>query len=242
MTMRPCWQVFTAAMIFLAASFVVGPSHGGQILERARNFEQYPATAMARHAEGLRMPFPRFSEIMTDGLETSALPVIPVSNETKGKEPDTDIFALMSGTCSTLRIGGRDFACRSVAYFHSIHGRAEFTIALDDPTDDSHIISFSGENGSRAEDNLYELPIDRMLLKSKDRPKVDGLPVPSAQSSTGLCRQIGNFAALQVSSISCIATDKNGKNYELQFVSDGLPIIVRRVRQSPPTIRQHPFK
>lgn len=172
----------------------------------------------------------------------SALSVVLVSSETRGKEPDTDLFALMSGTCSTLRIAGRDFACRSVAYFHNIHGRAEFTIALDDPTDDSHIISFSGENGLRAENNLYELPIDRMLLNSKDRPKIDGLPVPSAQSSTGLCRQIGNFAARQVSSISCTATDRSGKNYELQFVSDGMPIIVRRVRQSPPTIRQHPFK
>ncbi len=198
---------------------------------------------MARHAGKLvRVPFPRSSGITTDDLETGALPVILVSNETKGKEPDTDIFALMSGTCSTLRIAGRDFACRSVAYFHSIHGRAEFTIALDDPTDNSHIISFSGENGQRAEDNLYELPIDRMLLNSRDRPKVDGLPVPSAELSTGLCRQIGNFAARQVSSISCSAVDRNGKNYELQFVSDGLPIIVRRVRQSPPTIRQHPFK
>jgi hypothetical protein len=240
MTMRPCWRVFTAALIFLAASSAVGPSRGGHILARAWNFEQYPEAAMARHAEKLvKVPFPRFSEIMTDDLDTAAVPVFLVSNETKGKEPDTDIFALMSGTCSTLRIAGRDFACRSVAYFHSIHGRAEFTIALDDPTDDSHIISFSGDNGSRAEDNLYELPIDRMLLNSRDRPKVDGLPMPSAESSTGLCRQIGNFAARQVSSISCSAVDGNGKTYELQFVSDGLPIIVRRVRQSPPTIRQH---
>jgi hypothetical protein len=232
MTMRPCWQVFAAAVIFLAASSVVGPSRGGPLLERARNFEQSPAAAMARHAEGLvKVPFPRFSESMTDDLETSALPVIPVSNETKEKEPDTDIFALMSGTCSTLRIAGRDFACRSVAYFHSIHGRAEFTIALDDPTDDSHVISFSGDNGRREQDNLYELPIDRMLLNSKDRPKVDGLPVPFVESAAGVCRQVGNFATRQVSSISCTAIDKNSKKYELQFESDGSPMTVRRVRQ-----------
>jgi len=35
--------------------------------------------------------------------------------------------------------------------------------------------------------------------------------------------------------------DKNGKKYELYFESDGLPITVRRVRQSEPTIKQHPF-
>jgi hypothetical protein len=163
-----------------------------------------------------------------------------VANDTKRQELDTDLFALMSGRCSTLRIAGRDFACRSVAYFHSEQGRANFTIAVDDPTDASHIISFSGENGLRTQDNLYELQIDRMLLKSKDRPKVDGLPVPFVELSAGMCRQVGNFAARQVSSISCNAMDKSGKWYELRFESDGSPIILRRVRESAPSIRQHP--
>ncbi len=160
-------------------------------------------------------------------------PVMPVSNEAKPQEPDTDIFALMSGKCSTLKIAGRVFACKAVAFFHSGQGRTNFTVALDDPTDDSHVVSFSGENGRREQDNLYELPIDRMLLNSKDRPKTDGLPVPSAELAAGICRQVGNFATRQVSSISCIATDKSGRRYELQFESDGLPMTVRRVRQYP---------
>src|SRR6202790_5324201 len=161
-------------------------------------------------------------------------PVILVSNETKPPETDTDIFALMSGKCSTLKIAGRDFACKAVAYFHSEKGRANFTVALDDPADESHVVSFSGENASRREqDNLYELQVDRMLLNSKDRPKVDGLPVPSAELSAGICRQVGNLAALQVSSVSCSATDRNGKKYELQFESDGAPITLRRIRQAP---------
>jgi hypothetical protein len=152
-------------------------------------------------------------------------------NETKGQEPDADVFALMSGRCSTLKIAGRDFACRAVAFFHSGQGRTNFTVALDDPTDDSHVVSFSGENGRREQDNLYELPIDRMLLNSKDRPKVDGLPVPFVELSAGMCKQHGNFATRQISSISCTATDKNGKKYELQFESDGSLMNVRRVRQ-----------
>jgi hypothetical protein len=152
-------------------------------------------------------------------------------NETKGLEPDADVFALMSGTCSILKIAGRDFACRAVAFFHSGQGRTNFTIALDDPADDSHVVSFSGENGRREQDNLYELPIDRMLLNSKDRPKVDGLPVPFVELSAGMCKQHGNFATGQISSISCTATDKNGRKYELQFESDGSPMNVRRVRQ-----------
>jgi hypothetical protein len=157
-------------------------------------------------------------------------------------KPDVDLYALMSGRCSTLKIAGRDFACRAVAYFHSEQGRANFTVALDDPRDQSHIISFSGENVQRTQENLYELAIDRMLLNSKDRPKVDGLPTPTVELSNGVCRQIGNFAARYVSSIWCSATDDNGKTYELRFESDGSPITLRRVRLSAPTIRQDPYR
>lgn len=146
---------------------------------------------------------------------------------------DIDMYALMSGKCSTLRIAGHDFACKTVAFFHSAQGRADFTIVVDDPTDDSHIISFSGENSRREQDDLYELSIDRMLLKSKDRPKLDGLPVPSVELSGGVCKQLGNLATGQVASISCTAMDRNGKQYELQFESDGSPITVRRFNQSP---------
>jgi hypothetical protein len=206
--MRRCRQILAVATILLATPSVAGPSDGNRL-------------------------FPPFSDRMPDDLENSKPPVIPVSNETKREEPDIDMFALMSGKCSTLRVAGRDFACRVVAYFHTQHGRANFTVALDDPADHSHIISFSGENARREQDNLYELQIDRMLLNSKDRPKVDGLPVPSAESSAGICRQIGNFATRRVSSVACSAMDRNGKKYELLFESDGAPITLRRIRQSP---------
>jgi hypothetical protein len=106
---------------------------------------------------------------------------------------DIDLYALLSGKCATLKIAGRDFACKAVAYFHSQQSRADFTVVLDDPVDASHIVSFSGENARREQDNLYELSVDRMLLKSKDRPKLDGVPVPSVESSAGTCRLVGNF-------------------------------------------------
>ena len=157
-----------------------------------------------------------------------------VSNKAKPEDPDTDILALMSGKCSTLKVAGHDFACRAVAFFHGEHGRANFTIALDDPADDKHIVTFSGENSRREQDNLYELQIDRMLLNSKNRPKVDGLPVPFVELSAGICKQIGSFATRQVSSISCSAIDKNGKKYELQFESDGSPMNVRKIRRTSP--------
>ncbi len=152
-----------------------------------------------------------------------------------------DLLALMSGHCKTFKVAGRTFACKTVAYAHGDKGRVNFAVAVDDPADDSHVVSFSGENGKRADDNSYELRIDRMLLNSKHRPKVDGLPVPAEQSSTGLCRQTGNFAARKVNDVTCSATDSEGRRYELLFVSDGTPVSVRRIRQSAPSI-QDPFK
>lgn len=171
--------------------------------------------------------------------ETSA--PIPVNNPPAQHNALVDLLALMSGHCKTLKVAGRTFACKTVAYAHADMGRVNFTVAVDDPSDANHVVSFSGENGKRADDNSYELPIDRMLLNSKDRPKVDGLPVPAEQISTGVCRQTGNFAAKKVNDVTCSATDSAGRRYELLFVSDGTPVSVRRIRQSSPSI-QDPFK
>ncbi len=178
--------------------------------------------------------------LATPSLAGSPAPT-RVNNQVEQQNSFIDLLALMSGQCKTLTIAGREFACKAVAYAHGDKGRVNFAVAVDDPADDSHVVSFSGENGKRADDNSYELPIDRMLLNSKDRPRVDGLPVPAEQTSTGVCRQTGNFAARQVSSITCSATDSEGRRYELLFVSDGTPVSVRRVRQSAPSI-QDPFK
>lgn len=157
-----------------------------------------------------------------------------------GEKSFLNLLALMSGKCATLKIAGHNFACKVVAYAHADKGRVNFAVAIDDPNDDSHVVSFSGVNGKRADDNSYELPIDRMLLNSSDRPRVDGLPVPAERTSTGVCRQTGNFAAKQVSNITCSAIDSEGRAYELLFISDGTPVSVRRVRKSAPSI-QDPF-
>ncbi len=170
-----------------------------------------------------------------------ATPAFAEPNYPDRDRPDIDLYALMTGKCTTLKIAGTNFPCKAMAYFHSEKGRANFTVAVDDPADGSHIVAFPGEYGRRTRDDLYVLAIDRMELNSKDRPKVDGLPVPALELSDGMCRQNGNFARLQVSSISCSATDKKGRRYQLQFESDGTPITVRRVRMSAPTIRQDPY-
>ena len=99
-----------------------------------------------------------------------------LADEVERHEPEVDMFASMAGKCSTLKVGERDFACTSVAFSHSPGGRSGFIVPLNDPDDDTHIITFSGEKSKRGQDNLYELSIDQVLLKSKDRPKADGLP------------------------------------------------------------------
>jgi hypothetical protein len=146
---------------------------------------------------------------------------------------EVDVFVLMAGKCSTLRIAERDFTCTSVAFSHSPGGRSGFTVPLNDPDDDSHIITFSGESGRR-EGDVYELTIDRMLLKSRESPKEDGLPRPAIEPATGTCKQIGNFATQHVASISCVASEGKGSKYELQFESDGSRISVKMIRVENP--------
>lgn len=149
-------------------------------------------------------------------------------------KPDSDaiVFALMSGKCPMLKIAGRNFRCRAVAFSQSEQGRANFTIALDDPADNRHVVTFSGDHGVRPQDNLYELPIDQMQLKSRDRPEIDGLPVPLIEVSAGNCKLVGSLSSQQVSSIACAAINQNGAKYELRFESDGAPIELRRIRKT----------
>ena len=246
--MRNHWQIFAAAALFFVAPTSIaepageGWSLASEVNSPQRNSRQDNALQDNSLQDNSRQDNARFSQDNAKArvAEEVANEVRPeVVNELRPPEANTDLFALMPGRCSTLNVAGRSFACRTVAFAHSTHGRAYFTIALDDPADHNHIISFSGESGRRTDQNLYELPIDRMLLNSKHRPKVDGLPVPVVELSSGMCRQIGNLAMGQVSSITCTASDKNGRQYDLRFESDGSPITLRRVHPSAPSIRQH---
>ena len=188
--------------------------------------------------------FPRLAAValcLSLGTPCVAQQPVPLASSPE-ERPDIDLYALMSGTCRSVKVDGREFPCKTVAFFHSEKGRAHFTVALDDPADESHIIAFSGINGRRSIQNVYELPIDRMLLNSKHRPKVDGIPVPATQSTSGVCRQIGNFAMLKVTSVTCSAKDESGRAYELQFVSDGTPITLRRVRQTLTNAAHDPYQ
>src|SRR6201996_2703933 len=162
-----------------------------------------------------------------------AFPGALVADDSEHQTPDVDMFASMAGKCPVVKVADRDFVCTSVAFFHSPGGRSSFTVPLNDPDDDSHIITFSGDKAKRDQD-VYTLTVDRMLLKSKDRPKIDGLPVPSVVLATGACKQVGNFATQRVSSVTCAATDANGVKYEFQFESDGTPIRVMMVRAADP--------
>jgi hypothetical protein len=165
-----------------------------------------------------------------------------IAADLERQDPDIDIYALMTGKCPTLNIAGRNFSCKTIGFFHGMHGRVSFTVVLDDPSDDNHIVSFSGSGGQRTVNNVYNLAVDRVFLNSKDRPKADGVPVPLPVVSTGNCKQVGNLVSRQISSIACSATDGHGKSFELQFESDGSPILVRRIKQSPVDSQDNPFE
>jgi len=164
----------------------------------------------------MRLPRPVLAAILVSLASpcfAESSTAIAVNNPPAQQNSLVDMLALMSGHCKTLKVAGRPFACKTVAFAHDDKGRVNFAVAVDDPSDENHVVSFSGENGKRADDNSYELPIDRMLLNSKDRPRVDGLPVPAEQVSTGVCRQTGNFAAKKVKDVTCSATDSAGRSY-----------------------------
>ena len=52
------------------------------------------------------------------------------ANSVEREEPDIDMYAHISGKCTILKVAGRDFGCKAVAYFHGQQGRAHFTLSL----------------------------------------------------------------------------------------------------------------
>jgi len=87
-------------------------------------------------------------QLFTLALILPSWAVIAVAGD-RQQDYDIDLIVTMSGRCSALKIAGRDLACRAVKYFHSRSGRGYFTVAVDDASDNSHIISFSGEDARR---------------------------------------------------------------------------------------------
>jgi hypothetical protein len=146
---------------------------------------------------------------------------------------DIDMIVSFSGRCTTFRAAGASLPCRAVKYFHGQSGRAYFTIAIDDPTDKGHILSFSGEKARREKNDFYELTIDQMVLNSKDRPKGNAVRVPLVKQANGICRQFGDVEKKRITAVSCVATDKDGLKYELEYAGDGEPALVQTIMREP---------
>lgn len=158
-------------------------------------------------------------------------PVVPIA---KGEENyDIDLIVAFSGKCTVFRSAGQNLPCRAVKYFHGESGRAFFTVAVDDPADKGNIVSFSGDKARRERNDFYELTVDQVLLNSKERPLAGGVRVPRVEPSSGSCRQIGDIDSKLIKSISCAATDRAGRAYELQFEADGEPATVQKITREP---------
>lgn len=157
--------------------------------------------------------------------------VVPIA---AGEENyDIDLVVAFSGRCTIFRAAGQNLPCRAVKYFHGESGRAFFTVAVDDPADKGNIVSFSGDKARRERNDFYELTIDQVLLNSKQRPLAGGVRVPRVEPSSGSCKQVGDIDSKQIKSVSCIATDRAGRAYELQFEADGEPATVQKITREP---------
>lgn len=160
-----------------------------------------------------------------------ARPVVPIAKDDDNY--DIDLIVAFTGRCMVFRVAGQNLPCRAVKYFHGESGRAYFTVAVDDPADKGHIVSFSGDKARRERNDFYELTIDQMLLNSRQRPLAGGVRVPRVEPSNGACQQTGDIDTKQIKSVSCVATDRDGKVYELQFAADGQPATVQKVTREP---------
>ena len=192
-----------SALIFLAASAFAGSAQAGPTL---------PGLA---------------------GPDRVAQPVPVVRVAVDDENFDIDMIVTFSGKCAAFRVAGQSLPCRAVKYFHGQGGRAYFTIAIDDPTDRGHILSFSGEKARRERNDFYELTIDQMLLNSKDRPRVNAVRVPLVKPANGICRQLGDIEKKRITAVSCVATDKDGLKYELDFEADGQQALVQTIVREP---------
>ena len=164
-------------------------------------------------------------------FDRPAGPVVAVARD--GENYDIDLIVAFSGRCTTFRVAGQILPCRAVKYFHGESGRAYFTVAVDDPADKGRIVSFSGDKARRDRSDFYELTIDQVLLNSKQRPLAGGVRVPQVEPSSGTCKQFGDIDSKQITSVSCIATDRAGRTYELQFQTDGQPATVQKITREP---------
>jgi hypothetical protein len=168
---------------------------------------------------------------LPQALDRPAPPIVLAAAEEQTY--DIDLVVGLSGKCTVFRAAAQNLPCRAVKYFHGESGRAYFTIAVDDPADKGRIVSFSGDKARRESNDFYELTIDQVLLNSRDRPLVGGLRLPRVEPSSGSCKQTGDIDTKQIRSVSCVATDKAGLTYELQFQADGQPATVQKITREP---------
>src|SRR4051794_914859 len=97
---------------------------------RNRRFDPFaPATSFSRLDHPMHFLRPLLLAVFITATPLS------VAQAIEREEPDIDMYAHISGKCTTLRIAGRDYGCKAVAYFHGQQGRAHFTVVLDDPRD-----------------------------------------------------------------------------------------------------------
>jgi len=104
----------------------------------------------------------------------------------------------------------RDFGCKGGGLFFLPARPRAFTIVRDDPRDASHIVSFSGEKGSREQDKYLGTASRPHAAQFQGPAKVDGLPVPLVNPRPDLPPAC-IIATRQISSISAMRPPKTAE-------------------------------
>ena len=172
----------------------------------------------------------RPSQALALAILLIAMPAV-ASDELQRQEPDTIIFAMMSGKCRTLKVAGRDLHLPGRSFLPDRGRQGEFYGRDQRSQGRQPYHHVFRRQRAKARSQRIRTADRPDAAEIQGRPKADGLPVPSIEPAAGICKQVGNFVTLELSSISCTATDKNGKKYELQYESDGTPMAVRRIKR-----------
>jgi hypothetical protein len=57
--------------------------------------------------------------------------------------------------------------------------------------------------------------------------------VPLVKPANGICRQFGDVEKKRITALSCVATDKDGLKYELEYAASGEPALVQTIVREP---------
>jgi len=145
----------------------------------------------------------------------------------QAQQGNVDTVATSGGTCSNVIVANSNSGCvlgsdgteSGVIYTHIDNGTVLITVGLNSTT----VLSFVGEKDSQPNPGDYVLYLSRIRLNSNETSTVANV------SGTCTIRMSSDGSIWY--SVVCSALGENYTRYELDFISDGRPIVVTHPTQ-----------